>query len=78
MTVKAFILMEVEIGRTDDVLAAVRGMEGIKEAYGVTGPYDVIAVTEVADLTALAELITKRVHSIAGVNKTITCLAVLG
>lgn len=78
MTVKAFVLMEVEVGKTDEVLAAVRGIEGIKEAHSITGPYDVIAVTEAADLSALSELITKKIHALAGITRTMTCLAILG
>jgi len=78
MTITAFILIEVAVGKTQEVVSAVRGLAGVKEAHGVTGPYDVIVVAEVADVTAIAELVTQKIHPIPGIIKTITCLGVLG
>jgi len=42
----------------------------------VTGPYDIIAVVNAADLNAVGELVTNKVHTISGVLRTVTCLSV--
>lgn len=74
---KVFILIEVKAGRTADVLTALQSIKGIKEAYDLLGPYDVIVIPEAADLTTLAELVTKKIQTIDGIKKTITCLSTL-
>jgi hypothetical protein len=42
----------------------------------VTGPYDIIAVVQANDLNSVGELVTGRVHTIAGVLRTVTCLSI--
>ncbi|MGB2799290.1 MAG: Lrp/AsnC ligand binding domain-containing protein [Dehalococcoidia bacterium] len=44
-------------------------------AEAVTGPYDVIAVLEGKDVNALGDLVTAHIHTISGVARTVTCLA---
>ena len=38
--------------------------------------YDVIAVVEAADLTAVGALLASRIHTLNGVVRTVTCLSV--
>lgn len=73
---KAHILVQTALGKTGTVLRAVRAEEGIKSADAVTGPYDVIAVMEASDFQAITELVTRNLHSIAGIERTLTCLAI--
>lgn len=47
----------------------------MRSAYSVTGPYDIIAAIEVADLDRLGSLMSD-VHSITGIQRTVTCIAV--
>jgi len=75
-TTRAFILMETAVGKTRGVVAALRQLSGIKTVDAVTGPYDVIAVVEAADLNAVGNLVTSNVHTVGGVVRTVTCLAV--
>ena len=42
----------------------------------VTGPYDVIVQLEAPDLDQLGKCITGELQSVAGVQRTTTCLAV--
>jgi DNA-binding Lrp family transcriptional regulator len=42
----------------------------------VTGPYDVILTVEGKDLNTVGELVTGKIHPIAGVTRTVTCLAI--
>ncbi len=76
MASKAFVLIETDAKKHKDVVAALKGLEGVKSVDMVTGPYDVIAIIGGADLNAVGDLITSRIHPIAGISRTVTCLAV--
>ena len=75
MTTKAFVLVETAVGKAKDVVDALRQMETVKSVDAVTGPYDVIAVVEAADLNAVGELLTNQIHRVQGILRTVTCLA---
>ena len=53
MSVKAYILANVQAGTGEDVVETLSDIEGVKSAYNVTGPHDVIALVEVPDLELL-------------------------
>ena len=74
MTVKAFVLIEATMGKTKEVVATLENVEGVKSVEAVTGPYDVIAVVEMPDVDALGDLVTKHIHSVSGIARTVTCL----
>ncbi len=74
MTEKAFVLIETAVGKTKEVVVAIKGVEGVKSVDPVTGPYDVVAVVEAADLNAIGDLVTAKIHPIAGISRTVTCL----
>ena len=76
MAVKAFVLIEVVVGRTKEVVTALQKVEGVKSVEAVTGPYDVIAVIEKPEVNAIGDLVTKNVHSVSGIARTVTCLTV--
>ena len=76
MAVKAFVLIEVAVGKTKDVVGAIRKVEGVQSAEAVTGPYDVIAVIEKPDVNSIGDLVTRNIHSIGGIARTVTCLTV--
>lgn len=72
---KAFVLIETKVGKTIDVVNALKSVEGVLSADPVTGTYDVIAIVEGLDVNAVGNLITKGIHTINGVDKTVTCIA---
>ena len=74
MPTRAFILIETQVGKSQEVAAALRRMEGIKSADVITGTYDVISLIDAADMSAVADLVTGRVQAIHGVMRTITCV----
>ena len=76
MSAKAYVLIETKVGKTKDVVLALRKAKGIKEVNAVTGPYDVIAMVEGADLTTVGNLVTDDIHPVGGIERTVTCLAV--
>ncbi len=44
--VQAYILIQTEVGKARDVAAAIAQIEGVARVDVVTGPYDVIVLTE--------------------------------
>ena len=75
MTTRAFILIETQVGKTRDVVAALRSLPGVPSADIITGDFDIIVIVEADDMVAIADLVTGRVQSIPGVTRTITCVA---
>ena len=70
--IQAYILMEIELGRTDEV---VKHLSAINEATRIavtTGVYDIVVLLEVEDLEALYDITVHRIHSIPGIRDTST------
>ena len=76
MAAKAFVLIETAVGRTKEVTTALRQLGGVQSVDTVTGPYDVIAVIEAKSLNDIGDLVTVKIHPIAGISRTVTCLAI--
>ena len=74
MGIEAYILANVEAGMGEDVVETLSAIEGVKTAYNVTGPYDVIALVEVPDTAALGDLVINGIQLIDGVDYTLTCV----
>ena len=76
MATRAFILIETDVGKTREVVTALEGLDGITSGDVVTGPYDIIAVMEAETLGSIGDIVTGKVHTIGGIQRTVTCLAV--
>ena len=76
MAAKAFVLIETVVGRNKEVVTALKQLEGVKSVDTVTGPYDVIATVEGETLNDIGDLVTAKIHPIAGISRTVTCLVV--
>jgi hypothetical protein len=75
MAIEAYVLIKVSLGKTMEVVQALVELEGVRSVHSVTGPYDVIAAVGVADLDHLGSLMSD-VHSVPGIERTTTCIAV--
>ena len=57
--IQAFVFIEAEPGRVQDLVAELAGMElassVIKQVYAVTGRYDLIALIESPDITSMGD-----------------------
>ena len=78
MATRAFILIETAVGKTREVSNTLRDLGGMQSVDVVTGPYDVIAVIDATDINTMGSLVTERIHTIGGVVRTVTCVAVGG
>jgi DNA-binding Lrp family transcriptional regulator len=66
----------VEAGQIEEVIAALRSLQGIRAADVVTGPYDIIATIDLPEQRLIGRLVMDTIHGIAGLKRTITCLAI--
>lgn len=73
---QAYILIEATIGRSREVARALKAVPGVKESYLIMGPYDVVAIVEGHDASAVGNTVTGAIHKIPGISRTVTCLAV--
>ena len=78
MSSKAFILIETAVGKTREVANTLRALGGMQSVDVVTGPYDVIAIVDSPDINIMGNLVTEKIHTIGGVVRTVTCVAVGG
>ena len=76
MATKAYLLIETAVGKTRDVASTLGGLNGITTVDVVTGPYDIIAVVSGEDMTVVGDLVTGHIHTVPGVVRTVTCVAV--
>ena len=76
MAAKAFVLVETVVGRTKEVVTTLEKLEGVKSVDSVTGPYDIIVIIEAESLNDIGNLVTGKIHPVAGISRTVTCLAI--
>ncbi len=76
MATKAYLLIETAVGKTRDVASTLRDFTGIDTVDVVTGPYDIIAVINGDDMSVVGNLVTEEIHTVTGVVRTVTCVAV--
>ena len=75
MVARAYILIETQVGKSRDVLAALQALSNVPSVDIITGEFDMIALVEASDMVAMADLVTGLVQSTPGVTRTITCVA---
>lgn len=73
--VTSIILINAEREKINEVAEQLAGIEGITEAYSVSGRYDIIAIARVPTAEDLAQLVTHRILDIRAITSTETLLA---
>ena len=73
MVVQAYILVQTAVGKALEVTSQIRRISGVTLAEDVTGPYDVVVRVEAPSMDELGALVIKRVQSVPGITRTVTC-----
>ena len=73
MGVRAYVLIQTEVGRSAHVSAEVARLEGVVSTADVTGPYDVIVQVEADTIDDLGKMVLSRMQLTDGVTRTLTC-----
>ena len=71
---RTYVLIEVAVGKTREVVESLSEIPGMQAVDRVTGPYDVIAVLETEGLSEAGQIVADNIHTIPGVARTMTCL----
>lgn len=73
MAVRAYVLIQTEVGKAASVASKVGEIPGVLAAEDVTGPYDVIVQAEADSVDDLGKMVVSRVQLIEGITRTLTC-----
>lgn len=74
--VQAYILIQTEVGKARDVAGAIADIPGVVRVDAVTGPYDVVVLTEAHSVDELGKMIVSKVQAVPGITRTLTCSVV--
>lgn len=72
---KAFLKIDIETGRENDVRTALKKVTGIRSADYVTGTHDLIATVEAKSYEEIVVKTLAEVRKVKGVKKTVTDFA---
>ena len=73
MSVSAYVLIQIEMGRAADVAERVREIDGVDSADIATGPYDIITRASAETMDDLGRMVVGQIEMIDGITRTLTC-----
>ncbi len=76
MSLKAYILINTQIGKTTDVVKKLKEMDETRHIDVIMGPYDIIAQVETDSHESLSHMVMKRLQGIDAIKHTMTCTVV--
>ena len=71
----AIVLIRAEREALSDLGGALAGLDGVTEAFSVTGEWDFVAILRVAAPDDLARVVTEQLSSVPGIARTYTMVA---
>lgn len=71
----AIVLIEAERDELSTLGGQLADIEGVAEAYSVTGAWDFVAIVRVPDHEQLADVVTAQIGGLSGVARTQTMVA---
>ena len=71
----AIVLIEAERSAMPALGGQLADVEGVAEAYSVTGEWDFVAIVRVGEHDELADLVAGRLARLAGIERTYTMVA---
>jgi len=69
---RAYVLMNCTLGSEKNVLDALRKLEGVKEAHGTLGLYDIVVQIESVSEEKLQEIVTSKIRKMQNIQSTMT------
>jgi DNA-binding Lrp family transcriptional regulator len=73
--IHAFVLIKAEREAMHSLGGKLADVEGVTEAYSITGEWDFVAIIRLREAEVLAELVTARLSRIRGIRETYTMVA---
>lgn len=73
--VTAIVLIRARRDRIPETTQALLELKGVCEVYSVAGEWDIAAIIRVRENEQLAELVTRKMLKLEGIEKTTTLIA---
>jgi DNA-binding Lrp family transcriptional regulator len=73
--VTAIVLINTRRDKIPETVQALVDLPGVAEVYSVAGEYDVAAIIRVKENEQLADLVTRRMLKLDGIERTHTLIA---
>jgi DNA-binding Lrp family transcriptional regulator len=71
---QAFVLINVESGTEEEVVAQLKKIAGVEEAYYSYGVYDIITKVKADSMEKLKEMVTRNIRILSRVRSTLTLI----
>ncbi|RLG57699.1 MAG: Lrp/AsnC family transcriptional regulator [Hadesarchaea archaeon] len=68
----AFVLIDAEAGKVQEIINSLKKIQGVTEAYGVTGPHDIVVKIQLQRFEEVAATVSQKIHKLGGVKNTLT------
>lgn len=73
--ITAIVLVNTDVGQTDEAAEALANIPGVSEVYSVTGEYDLVAIARVRNYEDMAQIVPGGIARSVGVRRTHTLMA---
>jgi DNA-binding Lrp family transcriptional regulator len=70
----AYVLLNTEIGSKNQVLKALKEIDGVEEVHSLWGVYDIIANVTAGSMEELKVIISERIEKVGKINSKLTML----
>jgi DNA-binding Lrp family transcriptional regulator len=71
---RAYVLIQVLPGRLEGIARALRRMPAVISVSSVAGPYDIVALVQVAEIREFSHLVAGSIGGLRGVTRTTTLI----
>lgn len=71
----AIVLLNTQRDKVNTVAERIAELDGVTEVYSVAGRYDLAAIVRVRDDERLADVVTRDIREIEGIEKSETLIA---
>jgi DNA-binding Lrp family transcriptional regulator len=75
MSIKAYVLIVTDPGKTKYVYDTVKGLPKVIELHQVMGPYDILCEIEVESLQDVPSILGEKIRVIDGIQSTTSLVA---
>jgi DNA-binding Lrp family transcriptional regulator len=73
MSIRAYVLINTQIGQTQKVVEELRKIPEVKKIDIIMGPYDIIVELEVPTYEDISNILLHKLQNIPAINHTMTC-----
>jgi DNA-binding Lrp family transcriptional regulator len=73
----AFVLVNAELGREEEVLGKLQSLNPVKEAHIVYGEYDIILKVEAEDQKTPKDSLFSEIRKLGGIRSTLTMVVII-